>query len=119
MQISVSVQKSPEEGGLNGDSIFIDTDGSFVVDRLKEIASSFDVNLDRIHYFRIFNASDLLGLLDILETNLVDEAEQIEDHEHINFKNVKLVVIDSLTNPFKSYQDMSKRYRDLGLIGSS
>jgi len=92
LTLSVTAQLPPEEGGLGGSVVFIDTEGTFLPERVYEIASErgLDPNeiANNILLARAYNSSHQCLLIDHLFT-LCSE------------KNVKLVVVDSMISHFR------------------
>jgi len=93
MTLSVICQSKKEDGGLGGDVIYIDTEGTFRPDRVSEIARSrgFDPRsvLDGIFYARVIDVRNL-------EETINGSLKPIEDQK------VKLIVVDSLIAPFRA-----------------
>lgn len=94
LQLAVNVQLPVEMGGANGKAVFIDTEGTFRPERIKQIAASSGVDpekvLDNILVARAFNSDHQILLIDKI-------GEMIKDGEPI-----KLVIIDSLTAHFRA-----------------
>jgi DNA repair protein RadA len=92
--LSVNVQLPKEHGGVNGKAVFIDTEGTFVPQRIRQIAEGMGANpekvLKNILVARAFNADHQILLIDKI-------GEMIKDGEPI-----KLVVVDSLTAHFRA-----------------
>lgn len=112
-QLCVDVQIPEELGGLNGDAVFIDTEGSFIVRRLSDIvkatidhckqtvrsrgSTSYDVIKDfteenilkRIYYYRCRNHTELVSAVHLLPTFLNSHSK------------VKLILVDSIAFPFR------------------
>ncbi|MBI4018424.1 MAG: DNA repair and recombination protein RadA [Candidatus Aenigmarchaeota archaeon] len=92
-QAAVNVQLPKEKGGLNGACLFIDTEATFRPERIREIAEARGLDpkkvLQNIYVARAFNSDH--------QVVLVDKAKDI-----IKEKNIKLVVIDSLTAHFRA-----------------
>ncbi|TPX71167.1 hypothetical protein SpCBS45565_g01351 [Spizellomyces sp. 'palustris'] len=115
MQLCVNVQIPISCGGAEGEAIYIDTEGSFVVERVAEIARAtyrfvggseeqekeqVDEYLSRIHYFRIHGYLEQIALI-----NQMDQF--LKKHP-----NVKLMVIDSIAFHFRqNFTDMGLRTR--------
>ncbi|KAK3195023.1 hypothetical protein Dsin_026333 [Dipteronia sinensis] len=129
IQLAVNVQIPREFGGLGGKAIYIDTEGSFMVERALQIAEACvedmseysrflrnDVQacqvkiqpkdiLENIFYFRICSYTEQIALINYLEKFM---------SEH---KDVKLVIVDSITFHFRQdFDDMALRTRVLGGI---
>ena len=114
MQLSLNVQLPLENGGLVGEAVYIDTEGSFVVSRLMEMAQSLLIYaqmsdfLSKIHLFRIHSHQELLALVETLNDFLKDHPK------------VKLIVIDSVAFHFRqNMTDMAQRTRLLNTMAST
>ncbi len=94
LTLAVNVQMPKEQGGANGKTVFIDTEGTFRPDRIRQIAEGAGVNpekvLKNILVARAFNSDHQILLIDKIN-------EMIKDGEPI-----KLVIIDSLTAHFRA-----------------
>lgn len=94
LTLAVSVQLPLENGGLNGKSVYIDTEGTFRPQRIKQIAEGIGANpekvLKNILVARAFNSDHQILLIDRIN-------EMIKDGEPI-----KIVIIDSLTAHFRA-----------------
>jgi DNA repair and recombination protein RadA len=92
--LAVNVQLPKEQGGLNGKAVIIDTEGTFVPSRIRQIAEGLGANpekvLKNIFVARAFNSDHQILLADKI-------GEMIKDGEPI-----KLVIIDSLTAHFRA-----------------
>ncbi len=92
-QTAVTVQLPKEQGGLEGGCLYIDSENSFRPERVIQVAKKFGLDVDEIlkniYVARAYNAEHQMILAD-------KAAEMIED------KNIKLVIIDSLTAQFRS-----------------
>lgn len=92
-QTAVTVQRAPEEGGLNGNCLYIDSENSFRPERVVSIAEGLGMNtedvLKNIFVARAYNADHQMLLAE-------KAAEMIKE------KNIKLVIVDSLTAQFRS-----------------
>ncbi len=92
-QLSINVQLPPEKGGLNGNCLFIDTEATFRPERLKQIAEAMGVDpekaLKKIFVARAYNSDH--------EVFLVEKSSEI-----IQEKNIKLLIVDSLTSHFRA-----------------
>ena len=91
--MSVMVQKSKEEGGLEGGVLYIDTEGTFRPERIVQIAQAHDMDpekvLDNIIVARAYNSAHQVLIL--------EEAGAI-----IEENNVKLIVADSAVGLFRA-----------------
>jgi DNA repair protein RadA len=94
LTISVNVQLPEEQGGLNGKSVFIDTEGTFRPSRIRQIAEFLGADpekvLKNIFVARAFNSDHQVLLLEKV-------SEMIKNGEPI-----KLMIIDSLTAHFRA-----------------
>jgi len=92
-QLCVNVQLSKEDGGLNGNALYIDTEGTFRPERIIQMAEGLDLDhkvvLKNIVFGRAYN-SDHQILLIKEASNLIKE------------KNIKLIIVDSLIGHFRS-----------------
>ncbi|MBS3084137.1 DNA repair and recombination protein RadA [Candidatus Pacearchaeota archaeon] len=92
--LAVNAQLPVEQGGVNGKAVFIDTEGTFSPQRIKQIAEGLGASADKvlknIMVARAFNADHQILLLDKV-------AELIKDGEPI-----KLLIVDSLTAHFRA-----------------
>ncbi|EOB05165.1 DNA repair protein RAD51-like protein 3, partial [Anas platyrhynchos] len=133
MQLAVDVQIPECFGGVCGEAVFIDTEGSFMVDRVADIAAacvrhcqliaeahqeedhqkaletfSLESILSHIYYFRCRDYIELLAQVYLLPDFL---------SEHSKFflffcVEVRLVVIDGIAFPFRhDFEDLSLRTR--------
>ncbi|GAB2272000.1 DNA repair protein rad51c [Dionaea muscipula] len=126
IQLAINVQIPADYGGLGGKAVYIDTEGSFMVERALQIAEGCieDVMENRyfqhmdfqniqdsvqpknflanIFYFRICSYTEQIGLINYLD-------KFVSEH-----KDVKIVVIDSITFYFRQdFEDLALRTRVL------
>ncbi|XP_050177633.1 DNA repair protein RAD51 homolog 3 isoform X2 [Myiozetetes cayanensis] len=125
MQLAVDAQIPECFGGVAGEAVFIDTEGSFMVDRVVDIAAacvqhcqlvaeaqqeedhlkaletfSLESILSHIYYFRCRDYTELLAQVYLLP-------EFLSEHS-----KVRLVVIDGIAFPFRhDFEDLSLRTR--------
>jgi DNA repair protein RadA len=94
LTLTVNVQLPKEKGGAAGKAVYIDTEGTFRPERVKQIAESIGANpenvLKNILVARAFNSDHQILLMDKV-------AEMIKNGEPI-----KLLIIDSLTAHFRA-----------------
>lgn len=94
LTLAVNVQLPTEQGGLNGKTVFIDTEGTFRPQRIRQISEAIGAQpekvLKNIFVARAFNSDHQILLLDKI-------GEMIKEGEPI-----KLVIIDSLTAHFRA-----------------
>ena len=91
-QLCVTTQMPKDKGGLEGSVIFIDSEGTFRPERIKQMAAAKGMDpekvLENIYTARAYNSDHQMLL-----------AEKAEDI--IKEKNVKLIVVDSVTGHFR------------------
>jgi RAD51-like protein 2 len=123
MQLACNVTIPKQYGGVEGECIYIDTEGSFMVDRVHQIATALECHLrknsgsgrghvprvsdvlSKIYCFRVHDVTEQLATLKILP-------EFILAHP-----NVKLIVLDSVAFHFRhDFTDMAKRSRALSQL---
>ncbi|MFH1425415.1 MAG: DNA repair and recombination protein RadA [archaeon] len=94
LTLAVNVQRPKEQGGANGKAVYIDTEGTFRPDRIKQIAEGIEAVpekvLKNILVARAFNSDHQILLLDKV-------SEMIKNGELI-----KLMIVDSLTAHFRA-----------------
>ncbi len=92
-QLCVTTQLPKEKGGLEGNVLYIDSENSFRPERIISIAKHLKLDPDKvlknIFIARAFNSDHQMVL-----------AEKAE--EMIKEKNIKLVIVDSLTSQFRA-----------------
>ncbi len=92
--LAVNVQLPKEKGGANGKAVYIDSEGTFRPERIKQIADAIGANqekvLKNIFVARAFNSDHQMLLLEKV-------ADMIKQGEPI-----RLVIIDSLTAHFRA-----------------
>ncbi|MBS3108751.1 DNA repair and recombination protein RadA [Candidatus Woesearchaeota archaeon] len=111
-----------EQGGINGMTIWIDTESTCRPERIKQIAETRGLNaedvLKNIKIGRAFNSDHQMLMVDKIE-------EMIK-----NGNNIKLVIVDSLMNHFRSefsgrgmladrQQKLNKHIHDLSRLANS
>lgn len=91
--LSVMVQKTKEEGGLEGSVLYIDTENTFRPERIVDIALAHGMDpdkvLDRIIVARAYNSAH--------QTLILEESGPV-----IEENNVKLIVVDSAVGLFRA-----------------
>ena len=94
LSLAVNVQLPKENGGANGKAVYIDTEGTFRPERVKQFAAGIGANpekvLKNIFVARAFNSDHQILLIDKI-------AEMIKNGEPI-----RLLIIDSLTAHFRA-----------------
>jgi len=92
-QLAVNVQLPKEKGGLGAKAIFIDTEQTFRPERIMQMAQAVGIDpkkaLENILAARAYNSDH--------QVLLAEKAE-----EFIKKHNVRLIIVDSLTSPFRA-----------------
>lgn len=92
-ETAVTVQLPQEQGGLEGNCLYIDSENSFRPERVVDVAKHKGLDpeqvLQNIFVARAYNSEH--------QMLLADKAEEM-----IKEKNIKLVIVDSLTAQFRS-----------------
>jgi DNA repair protein RadA len=98
-QLAVNVQLPPEQGGLNGSVIVIDTENTFRPERIIQMAEAKGLNPDdvlrNIYVAQAYNSNHQMLLVD----NAKELANKIKQEEG---KRVRLVIVDSLMSHFRA-----------------
>ncbi|SDA55372.1 DNA repair and recombination protein RadA [Methanobrevibacter millerae] len=93
-ELAVTVQLPVEQGGLDGECVFVDTENTFRPERIEQIANAFELPVDevlqKIHVARAFNSAH-----QILMVDKINELIQ-------SGTNVRLVIVDSLMAHFRA-----------------
>ena len=92
-QLCVSVQLPLDQGGLNSDAFFIDTENTFRPERIVQMATAFELDpdevLERIHVARAYNSSH--------QMLLVEKVKELSKETPAS-----LLIVDSLTAHFRA-----------------
>ena len=92
-QLAVNCILPIEQGGLDGEVFYIDTEDTFRPERISQMARGMgldpEVILERIHVARAYNSSH--------QMLLVDEIQRMAKNI-----DVKLIIVDSLTSHFRA-----------------
>lgn len=108
MQLALNVQLPRKEGGIEGECIYIDTEGSFLASRFVEMAGNRKVDelLKGLHYFRILDHTELMGFMRQLPAIIKA------------YPKVKLIIIDSIAYHFRlNVLDARARSAILSFLG--
>jgi len=93
LQTSVNVQKPKKDGGLSAGAIFIDTENTFIPERVVQMAKAQGMDpekvLKNIFVARAFNSDH--------QILLAEKAEEV-----LKNNKVGLIIVDSLTSLFRS-----------------
>jgi len=91
-KLCVTAQLPPEEGGLNGSVVYVDTEGTFMPERIAEMARASGLDSEKIlaniFLARAYNSNHQGLLIDHLFSFCLDN-------------NVKLVIVDSMIGHFR------------------
>ena len=92
-QLAVNTILQFDQGGLNGEVFYIDTEDTFRPERIAQMSESVGISpedaLDRIHVARAYNSAH--------QMLLVDEIKRMAKNI-----DVKLIIVDSLTSHFRA-----------------
>lgn len=92
-QLCVNVQLPPERGGLNGAALYVDTENTFRLERIVQMAKHVGLDPEQavrnIIYAEAYTSDHQMFLL--------ENADEI-----IKANNIKLIIVDSLTAHFRS-----------------
>ncbi|MBS3172266.1 DNA repair and recombination protein RadA [Candidatus Woesearchaeota archaeon] len=93
--LAVRVQLPKDKGGADGMAVFIDTEGTFRPERIKQIAEAVGIDaeeaLKNIRIARAFNSDH--------QMILVEKIEELITKENLP---IKLIIVDSLTSHFRA-----------------
>ncbi|XP_050157007.1 DNA repair protein RAD51 homolog 3-like isoform X5 [Malus sylvestris] len=127
IQLAVNVQIPVDLGGLGGKAVYVDTEGSFMVERALQIAKASIVEMS--NYTELLKKKNRVCQVDIQPTDILDNifyfrictyTEQIAlinylDKFILEHKDVKIVIVDSVTFHFRQdFEDLALRTRLLG-----
>ncbi len=94
-QLAVNIQLPKEKGGAEGMCVYIDTEGAFRPERIKQMAEAQGLDvlevLKNIKVARAFNSDH--------QMLLVEKVEDLIKNEGLN---IKLVIVDSLMSHFRA-----------------
>jgi DNA repair protein RadA len=92
-QLCINVQLPPEKGGLNGAALYVDTENTFRLERIVQMAKFAGLDPEQavknIIYAEAYTSDHQMFLL--------ENADEI-----IKANNIKLIIVDSLTAHFRS-----------------
>jgi len=92
-QLSVNVQLPKSKGGLSGGVIYIDTEGTFRPERIVQMTTAIGEDpeklLKNIQVARVYNSDHQIFVAEKSQEIIVD-------------KNIKLIVVDSVTSHFRA-----------------
>lgn len=92
-QLAVNVQLPVKDGGLEGSALFLDSENCFRPERITQMAKAKGLDSDKvlknIYWARVYTSDH--------QMILVNKAQSL-----IKEKNIKLIIVDSLTSLFRS-----------------
>jgi len=92
-QLAVNVTRGLDEGGLDADTVWIDSEQTFRPERIKQMSDAFGLDteaiLKRVHVARAFNSHH--------QMLLVDKANEL-----VKDFPIRLIIVDSLTAHFRA-----------------
>ncbi len=92
-QLSVNVQLPPEKGGLSGKAVYIDSEGTFRWERIEAMSTALGLDpdevMENIFYIRAVNSDHQMAVIEEL-SDMIQE------------KDIKLVIVDSVTGHFRA-----------------
>ncbi len=92
-QLCVNAQRPIEQGGMDTDAFFIDTENTFRPERIVQMAEAYDMDpdkvLERIHVARAYNSSHQM----LLAEKVIELSKDI---------SAALLIVDSLTAHFRA-----------------
>jgi len=92
-QLAVNAGLTEEEGGLNGEVVWIDSEKSFVPERIIQIANERELDSDKIlaniKYIRVYSTDHQMMAVDKVKELIA------------NGSNIKLIIIDSIMALFR------------------
>ncbi len=92
-QMCVNVQLAPERGGLDGGALYIDTENTFRIERISQMARHMGLDLDQVlKGIRLAEAYTSDHQIFLLENS----------DKVIKENNIRLIIMDSLTAHFRS-----------------
>ncbi|MCL5433884.1 MAG: DNA repair and recombination protein RadA [Candidatus Marsarchaeota archaeon] len=92
-QLAVNVQLPIGKGGLGGNTLFIDTEGTFRPERIKDIAKAAGLDPKTV----------LENIIVVRATTTQQQILTIERADKlIQEKNIKLIIVDSITSLFRA-----------------
>ncbi|KAI8098927.1 P-loop containing nucleoside triphosphate hydrolase protein [Halteromyces radiatus] len=114
IQLACNVQLPLDQGGLDGECIYIDTEGGLMLERFRQVAfmekdhQQGELKLKRIHHFRILDHIQLIALI----RQLPDVLQELP--------KVKLLILDSIAYHFRlNIRDNRTRAGFVNFIGQS
>ncbi len=100
-QLAVNVQLPEEEGGLNGSTVYIDTENTFRPERIEQMVNGLGISdadpqefLNNIHVARAHTSDHQMLLVETAR----ERAAELRDSD----RPVRLFIIDSLTAHFRA-----------------
>lgn len=102
-QLALDVQIPAHLGGLESECLFIDTENTFVKERVKSMAEDCASHCKKIERSSQLTTESLLDGIHYIQCGSVDQLrriiQDIDEYTNVNTK-VKLIIIDTLAFPF-------------------
>ena len=110
-QLAVTVQLTPNRGGVDGKAMYIDTEGTFSLQRICSIAKRFGIDLDHIkENILVARPMNVEDLEELVRGELVKYVEE----------GVKLIVVDSIIAlyraEFKGREMLARRQQRINYL---
>lgn len=93
MQLALNTVLPPELGGLGAEVVYIDTEGSFRPERIVQMVDGLDISAEVVLNKILVGRSHNTNIQMQLTNNILQIAQN---------RNIKLVIVDSLTSNFRS-----------------
>lgn len=140
IQLSLTVQIPEVFNGNHSECIFIDTEGSFLPERVAEMANEISIHLKKLSLLALKNktqeiylaqqsAAENMSVGRFLQgihvfrvhssTELLATIKNLANFLHFH-PRIKLIIIDSIAFPFRAeIHDISRRNRSLAALGQT
>lgn len=134
MQLVVDVQIPNHFGGLEGKAIYIDTEGSFIVERVCEISTAVVTHLHEVNEVSMKDEGQTTNLEHFSMESILSNIIVYRCHDYVQLiavshllpdilkehKEVKLIIVDSIAFPFRhDFDDLALRTRILNGLAQS
>ena len=110
-QLAVTVQLTPNRGGVDGKAMYIDTEGTFSLQRIYPIAERFEIDVDHVkENILVARPMNVEDLEELVRGELVKYVEE----------GVKLIVVDSIIAlyraEFKGREMLARRQQRINYL---
>ncbi|KAF3696312.1 DNA repair protein RAD51 -like protein 3 [Channa argus] len=126
LQLAVDVQVPPCFGGIGGQVIYIDTEGSFLVQRVVDVATAVVRHCSQL----VEDDEQQIAMTAFTVESILSNIFLVRCHDYVellaelhllldflsNHPKVRLLVIDSVAFPFRQFDNLSQRSRLLNGI---